>query len=243
MTTPSLSLLSTIPIEWISRLLVAALCGIIIGIEREINRKAAGIRTNAMICMGACLYVLAADLMIARLATLSAAHYSVDPSRMAGQVVVGMGFIGAGTIIQSRGRITGLTSAATMWVVAAIGIVVGIGYPIFGLVVTAITVVILFALGRLEFLILGKCTTTQVRLSFQDRVETWDAITHICRVYSKNTDAFPRFRTTVAGKSLCFLDIAYCDVHPSHREFVLELLKIPDVRQAGIHALGAPEEG
>lgn len=224
-----LRFLSTIPWEWILKLVVAACCGALIGVERELKRKAAGIRTNAMICLGAALYMLTADLIFTHYPNVNG-----DPMRIAGQVVVGMGFIGAGTIIQSRGYVIGLTSAAAMWVVAAIGVVIGIGFPIFGIVVTLFVLGLLVLVGRAEVLALGKCNNVHTRLSFKDKEETWEAVDHVCRIYAKDRQKFHVTRTAIQKNPICFLDVAYCDIHPSHRDFLLDLLKIEDVRRAGV---------
>src|SRR5438046_2673644 len=95
------------------QLSLATLLGGAIGLERELGGKPAGLRTNILICMGSVLYT---KLSI----TMAGAAY--DPTRVAAQIVTGVGFIGAGTILHARGAVVGLTSAATIWVVAAIGV-------------------------------------------------------------------------------------------------------------------------
>ena len=120
---------------------VAAVCGGLIGIERELKDKPAGFRTNILICLGASIYMAIGLLVPAE---------QVDPTRIAAQVVTGIGFLGAGCIIQSGGHIHGLTTAATIWVVAAIGIVSGAGYPVLALIASLIVIVTLAALRRFE---------------------------------------------------------------------------------------------
>jgi putative Mg2+ transporter-C (MgtC) family protein len=119
---------------------VAVVCGGLIGIERELKSKPAGFRTNILICLGSCLY-MAIGLLVAG---------DVDPTRIAAQVVTGIGFIGAGCIIQSGNNVRGLTTAATIWVVAAIGIVTGAGYPVLALIASGIVITTLAALRRVE---------------------------------------------------------------------------------------------
>jgi putative Mg2+ transporter-C (MgtC) family protein len=99
-------------------LLLATVLGGAIGLERELRGKAAGLRTNILICTGATLFSELSILM---------AGPTGDPTRIAAQIVTGVGFLGAGTILRSRGGISGLTSAATIWLVAAIGVAVGAG--------------------------------------------------------------------------------------------------------------------
>ncbi len=103
------------------RLLVAALVGGLVGIEREIKGKPAGMRTNILMCLGSCV------LMILSIETARQSTSPADPGRIAAQVVTGVGFLCAGVILRSRVNITGLTSAATVWFVAAIGLVIGFG--------------------------------------------------------------------------------------------------------------------
>jgi putative Mg2+ transporter-C (MgtC) family protein len=206
------------------KLLMAAVCGSIIGIERELHRKSAGIRTNMMICLGAALYVIAAEMILGL-------HAGGDATRMAGQVVVGMGFIGAGAIIQSRGHIIGLTTAATLWVVAAIGVVIGLGFPIFGLAVTLFVVGILVGVGWVEHIVLGKCRLITTRISFRDDTSTLGEIEALLSVFGKN---LTQFKMTREG-NICFMDVTYCTVHPDHSEWFYDLLKIPDVRQTTWH--------
>src|SRR5688500_10905000 len=103
----------------------AALCGGLIGLERERKGKPAGFRTNILICLGASMY-MAVGLLIDG----EGGEAATDPARIAAQVVTGIGFLGAGCIIQQRGRVVGLTTAATVWGVAATGINAGAGAPI-----------------------------------------------------------------------------------------------------------------
>lgn len=211
----------TVPIHWFVQLGMAVLCGAIVGLERELKRKAAGLRTNVMICIGATLYMLVSQLLIAQ-------SGMGDVTRIAGQVVVGMGFIGAGTIIQSRGRVVGLTSAATLWVVAAIGVVIGAGYPLLGLLVTLCVIFLLVVVGWLEFLFLGKCKYTTLQISFRDNPKTWEALHHLFEGHGKKLEECRYSRE----KEICFMEVVYCSVHPDHREFFVDLMQIPDVRSA-----------
>jgi len=135
----------------IVRLLVAlVLCGLI-GMERKHYRKPAGFRTNILVGMGAAVLAIMAVQIYADFNPTQA----VDVGRIIGQVVTGIGFLGAGAIIQSRGSVHGLTTAATLWVVAAIGMAVGLGYYFLGAMATLAALVVLEILGRIEFRITG----------------------------------------------------------------------------------------
>ena len=135
--------------EMVLRMLLAAALGGMIGLEREASGKPAGFRTNLLICLGSALLMEISSSVASR-SFLQTGHAS-DPGRIAAQIVSGIGFLGAGTIMQSRGGIvTGLTTAATLWVVAAIGMAVGAQLYIPALVATALVMITLMILGRVE---------------------------------------------------------------------------------------------
>ena len=117
-----------------------------IGLEREIAGKPAGLRTNILICMGATLLT---DVSIGLVSGPDGTRLG-DPSRLAAQIVTGIGFLGAGTIMQARGTITGLTSAATIWVVAAIGITIGAGHYLEAAGAGVLVTLVLAGLGNIE---------------------------------------------------------------------------------------------
>ncbi|HEV8509196.1 MAG TPA: MgtC/SapB family protein [Gemmatimonadales bacterium] len=123
---------------------LATVLGGAIGLERELGGKPAGLRTNILICIGSVLYTHLSIAMVGAAA---------DPTRVAGQIVTGVGFIGAGTILHARGAVVGLTSAATIWVVAAIGVALGSGYYLEGIATTLVVLVVLAGLGRVEKLV------------------------------------------------------------------------------------------
>jgi len=136
--------LQEVMVPFLVRCGAAALCGGMIGLEREIRRKPAGFRTNILICVGAAMYMTVGLLIFEDDRRMG------DPTRIAAQVVTGIGFLGAGAIMQSQGRVSGLTSAATIWVVAAIGIIAGAGYPILAFVAACMVVLTLAVLLKVE---------------------------------------------------------------------------------------------
>ena len=125
------------------RLTVGLVLGAIIGFERELHRQPAGFRTHSLVSLGAALFTV-----------VSAFGFTggdlVDPTRIAAQIVSGIGFIGAGTILQYRGHIRGLTTAASLWSVAAIGTAAGAGLFVVAIVGTTLILVILSILDRVE---------------------------------------------------------------------------------------------
>ncbi len=136
--------------EVLIRLSLAALFGGLIGLERERKEWAAGLRTHMMVSVGACLVMIVSSFGFADI--LGEQHVGLDPSRVAAQVVSGIGFIGAGTILFSRrGTIRGLTTAAGLWTVAAIGLATGGGLYFAAGATTVIALIILWAIQPLEF--------------------------------------------------------------------------------------------
>lgn len=128
---------------------VALACGFVLGMEREINEKPAGLRTLILITVGATLYMIVSD-MIAVVTQGPEEITRVDPSRIASQVVTGIGFLGGGAIIQSRASIRGLTTAAEIWVAAGIGLTIGIGFPVMGAGITLLVLLVLVALDPIR---------------------------------------------------------------------------------------------
>jgi putative Mg2+ transporter-C (MgtC) family protein len=124
------------------RLTVGLVLGAVIGFERELHRQPAGFRTHSLVSLGAALFTV--------VSAFGFASDTVDPTRIAAQIVSGIGFIGAGTILQHRGHIRGLTTAASLWSVAAIGTAAGAGLYVVAIVGTLLILVILSILDRVE---------------------------------------------------------------------------------------------
>lgn len=135
-------LVEALRLDLAAKLLIAVLIGGGVGLERELKGKPAGLRTNILICVGSALLM---DLSMSL-----AARYGGDPGRIAAQVVTGIGFLGAGTILHTRGQITGLTSAATIWVVAALGLTIGAGYFLEAAGSALTVILVLVGLGYVE---------------------------------------------------------------------------------------------
>jgi putative Mg2+ transporter-C (MgtC) family protein len=124
------------------RLTVGLVLGAIIGFERELSRQPAGFRTHSLVSLGAALFTV--------VSAFGFSGSAVDPTRIAAQIVSGIGFIGAGTILQYRGHIRGLTTAASLWSVAAIGTAAGAGLYVVAVIGTVLILVILAILDRVE---------------------------------------------------------------------------------------------
>jgi len=136
--------------EIVLRLVLAALLSGLIGIEREMRQKPAGVRTNALIGLGSSLMTLCGIYISSFAPAIS------DPSRIASIVVQGIGFLGAGAIIQASGSVRGLTTAATMWVVAGIGIACGFGFYWPAAITAFIVFVLLAIFGPLDAKLMGE---------------------------------------------------------------------------------------
>ena len=139
----------------LAKLLLATLLGGAIGLERELSQKPAGLRTNILICIGAALFTqLSID--IAQIGFSPDHHPYGDTTRIAAQIVTGIGFLGAGAILHGQGAIIGLTTAATIWVVAAIGVAVGAGAYVDALGSTVLIMLVLVGLRPFERKLMAK---------------------------------------------------------------------------------------
>lgn len=134
--------------EWelMLRLTLACVLGGVIGFERQARRKSAGLRTNILVCLGSCLIMI---LSIAIYQSVEG-HTNADPARLAAQVVSGIGFLGAGAIMKEGLTVTGLTTAACLWVVAGVGLAVGAGYYLAATFTAALVFVTLGTLSHLD---------------------------------------------------------------------------------------------
>ena len=133
------------------RLVLAAVLGSLIGIEREVHGRPAGFRTHLLVTLGACLMIIVSEVYYFKYANLASdSVVRLDPARVAAQIVTGIGFLGAGAIIKEGHAVRGLTTAACLWVSAGIGMAVGAGFYFPALLVTGIALFSLLLLKRLE---------------------------------------------------------------------------------------------
>jgi putative Mg2+ transporter-C (MgtC) family protein len=155
-------------LDWSLRLVIAAILSGMVGFEREARQKAAGLRTHMLVGLGAALFTLVGAY----------AFESDDPSRVAAQVVTGIGFLGAGAIFREGVTVTGLTTAAGLWAVAAIGMTAGSGLVWGAVAATAIALVILYGLGLIEDVLRDRRAAGVIR-PFGVRLETLDELTEV----------------------------------------------------------------
>ena len=128
------------PIFWL-RMGTALLCGGAIGIERQLRAKAAGVRTCILVCLGTEIFVALGETIVPA---------GVDASRVLGQVITGIGFLGAGVILAREGKLLGVTSAAVIWLLAALGATIGLGHLAMAFVLTMVTLLVLIGVEALE---------------------------------------------------------------------------------------------
>lgn len=134
------AILSIAPYDWFS-IITALFCGTIIGLERQIRGKPVGIRTSSLIVLGTYVFLSSAMLLN---------NEVTDPSRVIGQVITGIGFLGAGVMLAKDGAVVGVTSAATIWVLAAIGVSISLGHLQVAIKLSVVTVLILYGVDLLE---------------------------------------------------------------------------------------------
>jgi putative Mg2+ transporter-C (MgtC) family protein len=137
--------------EALLRLVLAAALGAAIGVERELRERGAGLRTHLLVALGSALFTIVSAYGFHAFLSSGASVVRADPTRIAAQIVTGIGFLGAGAIIRQGLSVRGLTTAATLWVVAAIGLAVGAGYYSGGLITTAVVLVALWPLRLLAY--------------------------------------------------------------------------------------------
>ncbi|MEJ2744726.1 MAG: MgtC/SapB family protein [bacterium] len=138
--------------EWetLLRLVLALIFGGLIGTEREAHGRAAGTRTNILVCMGSAAIILAFQKLYATVPLGADSAIRMDPARAAAGIITGIGFLGAGTIIKGRNFVLGLTTAASIWIVSAIGITLGLGHYLISTEVTVLALLTLMALEGLS---------------------------------------------------------------------------------------------
>ena len=156
------------------RMLLAVLCGGVIGLEREYKRRPAGFRTHILICLGAAITTLTSQYLYLYL------HYDTDISRLGAQVVAGVGFIGAGTIIVTRRqRVKGLTTAAGLWTSAVVGLAIGSGFYEGALFATLLVLLAELFFSRLEYRILNHAPEINVYMEYADSL----TLDNVLRLY------------------------------------------------------------
>ncbi len=156
------------------RLILAVLCGGLIGLEREYKRRPAGFRTHILICLGAAITTMTSQYLSVHL------HFDTDVTRLGAQVVAGVGFIGAGTIIVTRRqRVKGLTTAAGLWAVAIVGIAIGMGFFEIAAAATLLMLLAELLFVRLEYRIFRSSPEVNLYVEYEDR----DSLDQVLKIF------------------------------------------------------------
>lgn len=155
------------------RLAIAVICGGIIGMEREHKRRAAGFRTHILVCVGSAMTPMIGEFLLS-LRSLSPENFSADPLRLAAQVIAGMGFIGAGTIIVTRRRqVKGLTTAAGLWTAAIVGLAAGAGCYLEAAFATFLVLFTELVFSKIEYFLMASARAINVYVDFTEKSELY----------------------------------------------------------------------
>lgn len=170
------------------RVFSACMLGFAVGLEREMTNKYAGLRTNILVCLGACLFTIISIYGFPTVVTDEHANGIRDTARVAAQVVTGIGFIGGGTVLRHGATVFGLTTAATLWMVASIGMACGAGLYTIAIISTIISIIILVSVRVFEKSMLIKSTKNTRRLSVNITCPTESADA----IYEMIIDKYPK---------------------------------------------------
>jgi len=188
----------------VGTLLLAAVLGGIIGFERETHGQAAGIRTNLLICVGACLMMMLSLHMEELFRHLDAdSTVRLDPGRIASYAIASMGFLGAGAIIKGRGSVRGLTTAAGLWLVTGIGLAVGAGFLIPALATTVISFLVLYFIRRAKVFV-SRDLFTVLSVRFSQRPRVLDQIRKIFSSYPDIVIQFINIQQNIPAEAITY---------------------------------------
>lgn len=224
-------------LDLIVRLVVAAGLGSLIGFERERLIWAAGLRTHMLVCVGACLFMIVSAYGFG---TVLGPNVILDPSRVAAQVVSGIGFLGAGSILLRGNLVRGLTTAASLWTVAAIGLAVGGGLYFEAVAATVVILIILAGIKPVEKWYQNRSQTLNVRMRVNGGKVSLE---HVCKALGYPPHRISRFSCSpVSRTKLDEINITIKRLtQPAMDEVLLKLSAMPDVRKA-VRITGADDE-
>lgn len=191
---------------------IAFICGAIVGFERERGHKPAGLRTQILICVGSAIFTVV---------SMSSPLGGREPARIAAQIVTGVGFLGAGSIMRDRYQITGLTTAATIWTVSALGIVAGAGYVTPAVALSLAVYVVLASFRHAELVFAGRCSSSNVVVVY--RAEKGKTRALIMQALDESHGRPCVTGEAVRPDGLSEMTLSYCDRHKDHRAFLATL--------------------
>lgn len=176
------------PIEMLIRVILATLLGLIIGLERQLTHKAAGLRTQTLVCLGSAVFTMMSLYGFVPDNHQGWLHREADPSRVAAQILAGVGFIGGGAVLKQGLNIYGITTAATLWMSASIGMAIGCGQYWVGIIAALVSLILLTALGKVEKFYFHKLSSedTRIRVKITCKSEYLDNIINHLNAKFKN---------------------------------------------------------
>lgn len=211
------------------RLAVAMICGGIIGIEREHKRRAAGFRTHILVCIGSAMTPMIGEYLLT-LSGVSPENFAADPLRLAAQVIAGMGFIGAGTIIVTKRRqVKGLTTAAGLWTAAIVGIAAGAGCYLEALFACILVLLTELVFSKMEYYLMASARAVNVYVDFTDKKELYRILDvvreHDIEIIDSEISKNAEFNSINAIFTLKF------PRKYSHDQIINEIMALESVRQ------------
>ena len=209
------------------RLVVALFCGGLIGLERELKNKSAGIKTNMLICVGSMLFTTTSILMGEGGGSSGGHGGHGDPARIAAQIVSGIGFLGGGAIMQSKETILGLTTAASIWLVAAVGVWIGLGQLEISIFITVLMVFVLVSVTFFENRVLERKRLFKIILHLREKT---DEVTRVAieGLIGQMDLTLEDYRENLSSNQP-MIRIAYFGRTQDHSKLVLELWKVPGI--------------
>ena len=151
-------------LDIIIRVALSVILGFAIGLERELTSKFAGLRTHILVCLGSCVFTILSIFVFPTFAAEGDPQAYGDPARIAAQILTGIGFIGGGTVLRQGPTVFGLTTAATLWTTASIGMAVGTGSIILGIIATFLTLVVLILVRKIEIVFVKNISQKTVHI-------------------------------------------------------------------------------
>jgi len=203
-----------------SLVIISAVCGLIVGAEREMKEKSAGLRTMMLVCVGSSVFTLLSVVV---------AGSQGDRGRIAAQVVTGVGFLGAGAILRGSEGVRGMTTAASIWAVAAIGMVVGAGYPAAGLALSLLMLGVLLGATSLERRYIGACVYNGATVLYQS--ETGKPLVRIEHVLDTYRIPPSDRKVEALDQGVSRMTFRYCSAHKPHKAFLVRLAVMPGVNE------------
>jgi putative Mg2+ transporter-C (MgtC) family protein len=220
-------------LEIIFRLVLASILGGFIGLEREIHGREAGVRTYLLVSLGSALIMVISEYLFFKYGgKIPGDIFKVDPGRIAAQAITGIGFLGAGVIIRYKDSIRGLTTAACMWVVCAIGLAIGSGYYLFGSITAAITILSLIGLKIFEKRLTKDWYREMVIVS-KDLEGQFDRIQKIIDQYNFKIVSFGLRKDLEKKEMTVNFRLRLHTVHPS-RDLLQEVFEMEGVKRVDL---------